>query len=110
MKKLIVIFSACIFLFTACTGVKTLSTGLESEAYLKFIGDKNVYEYGIEVTVDDKKTFVAQVVNDNTKAPTGNVYAITPGKHIVKVMYNKSIIYTKTVFVSTQETKKIILP
>jgi hypothetical protein len=110
MKKLIVIFSACILLLSACTGVKTLSSGLENEAYLKFVGDKNLYEFGVEVTVDDKTTFTAQVVNDNIKAPTGNVYAIAPGTHIIKVKYNNSIIYTKKVFVSTQETKKIILP
>jgi hypothetical protein len=110
MKKLIVLFSACILLLSACTGVKTLSSGLENEAYLKFVGNKNLYEFGVEVTIDDKTTFTAQVVNDNIKTPLGNVYAIASGKHTVKVKHNNSVIYAKKIFISTQETKKIILP
>ncbi len=110
MKKIIFILFAGVLVLAACTGVKSLSSGLESEAYLKFIGNTKLYENGVEVTVDDKIVFTAQVVDDAKKEPAGNVYAIAPGKHTVNVKYNDNVIYSKLIFISTQETKKVILP
>jgi hypothetical protein len=100
-----------LFLLSGCTGVKTLSTGLENEAFLEFIGTPNKYiDKTVAVTLDDYNTFLATVKKDHDKRPKGEVYAISTGKHTVSVSYNDQIIYQKQIFVSAQETKKIILP
>jgi hypothetical protein len=40
----------------------------------------------------------------------GEVYAITTGKHLIKIYSDNKIIYNQQIFVSSQQTKKIILP
>jgi hypothetical protein len=110
MKKLMIIASIGLLIFSGCTGVKTVSTGLENEAFLEFIGNPGDYRGGVSVNVDDKTTFVAEVNKDYTKRPKGKVYAISTGKHIVAVTYNNNVIYNKQIFISAQETKKILLP
>jgi len=38
------------------------------------------------------------------------VYAISTGKHVISVYYNDKVIYQKQIFISAQETKKVLLP
>ena len=64
----------------------------------------------LDVIIDDKTTFKAEVNKANAKRPKGSVYAISTGKHLVTIKYNNEIIYSKQIFVSAQETKQIILP
>lgn len=95
---------------TGCTGVKTLTTGLENESFLEFIGKPSNYNGGVNVNIDDKSTFKAKVNKDHANRPKGKVYAIFTGSHIVTVFYNNNVIFKKQIFVSAQETKKIMLP
>jgi hypothetical protein len=113
MKNILIFSLASLLLIGGCaSGIHTLSKGLENEAFLEFIGNPNDYKEGVNVTIDKKTTFKAEVnkVRKSTKAPKGNLYAISPGKHIVVVSYNNNIIVKKQIFVSSQETKQIILP
>lgn len=110
MKKALSIFTLGILLFTACTGVRTASRGLENESFLEFVGNPDNYSGGVEVTIDDKTTFIAEVNNNNTGNVKGKVYAISTGKHIVTVTYKNNLLVKKQIFVSAQETKKIVLP
>ncbi|MGC3976899.1 MAG: hypothetical protein QM751_00825 [Paludibacteraceae bacterium] len=111
MKRIIfAIVIGLLALLNSCTGVKTLSKGLENESYLTFIGVPSNYREGVDVVIDDKITFKAKVNKSNTNRPKGNVYAITSGKHIITVTYKNNVIYKKQVFISSQETKEIILP
>jgi len=112
MKNILIFSLASLLLIGGCSGIHTLSKGLENEAFLEFIGNPNDYNQGINVTIDKKTTFKAEVnkVRNWSKAPKGNLYAISPGKHIVVVSYNNNIIVKKQIFVSSQETKQIILP
>jgi hypothetical protein len=107
-RKLIIAITGLLIL-SGCTGVKTLSTGLENEAFLEFVGNPNYYLGGVTVTVDDKTTFVADVNKDHADRPKGKVYAISTGTHTITVSYNKQVIYSKQIFVSSQETKRIFL-
>jgi len=110
MKKIILAFTIGLMFLTSCTGVKTLSTGLENETYLEFIGKPVDYKGGVDVNIDDKSTFKADVNKDHANRPKGKVYAISTGTHIITVSYNNIVIFKKKIFVSAQETKKIILP
>jgi hypothetical protein len=110
MKKVFFIIAIGFFILAGCTGVKTVSSGLENESFLEFIGNPEVYYGGVDVDIDDKTTFKAKVNLGNVKRPNGNVYAISPGTHVVTVSYKDSVIFSKQIFVSAQETRKILLP
>jgi hypothetical protein len=110
MKKKLFILATGILLLAGCTGVRTLTTGLENEAFLLFIGSPLKYDGGVDVNVDDKLSFKAEVQEDHATRPKGKVYAISTGTHVVSVSHNNNVIYRKQIVVSVQETKKIILP
>jgi len=110
MKKVLSILAISIVFLTGCSGVKTVTTGLENESHIEFIGNPSNYSSGVDVVIDDKKSFNAEVGNDHTSRVKGKVYAITPGKHIISISYKNNQIVKKQIFVSAQETKKIILP
>jgi hypothetical protein len=107
--KLMMIISAGLLIVSGCTGVKTLSTGLENESFLEFVGNPDNYLYGVTVTVDDATTFVASVNEGRADRPKGKVYAISTGKHTITVSYENQVIYSRQIFVSAQETKRILL-
>lgn len=109
MRRLIYSIVICLFLLASCTGVKTVTKGLENEAYLEFVSSSN-YSNGIDVVLDEETTFKANVVKGTAKRPKGNIYAVSTGKHYISIKYKNEIIYSKQIFVSAQETKQIILP
>lgn len=112
MKNILIFILVNLLLIGGCSGIHTLSKGLENEAFLEFVSDSNKYSQGVNVTIDKKTTFKAEVskVRNWTKAPKGNIYAISTGKHIITVSHNNNIIVKKQIFVASQETKQIILP
>ena len=110
MKNIIYTIAIGLIFLTGCTGLKTTSTGLENEAFLEFIGSPSNYTGGVDVNLDDKNTFKGEVNKDHADRPKGKVYAISTGNHSITVSYNSKVIFKKQIFVSSQETKKIILP
>jgi len=110
MKKILSILAIGLLLLNACTGVKTVSSGLENESFLEIIGNPDNYKGGVEVNLDDKNTFNAEVGNDHVGRVEGKVYAISTGKHTVTISYKNNVIIKKQIFVSAQETKKLLLP
>jgi hypothetical protein len=110
MKNFFYVIAIGFIFLTACTGVKTSSSGMENEAFLEFIGTPSDYNGGVDVNIDDISTFKAEVNKDHADRPKGNVYAIKTGTHILTVSYNDKVLFKKQIFVSSQETKKIILP
>jgi hypothetical protein len=110
MKNIIYTIAIGLIFFTGCTGLKTTSTGLENEAFLEFIGTPSNYIGGVDVNIDDKNTFKGEVNKDHADRPKGKVYAISTGNHLITVSYNSKVIFKKQIFVSSQETKKIMLP
>ncbi len=93
MKNLILVLVTGLIFLAGCTGVKTTATGLNNEAFLEFIGKPNNYKEGLDVTIDDKNTFKAEVNKAHSDRPKGKVYAISTGKHIVTVSYNNNVIF-----------------
>ena len=99
-----------LILLISCGGIKTSSSGIEKESFLEFIGNPQIYSGGVEVSIDNKPTFKAELFNDKVSRIKGKIYAISTGQHIVSVTYKNDIIYNKQIFLSTQETSKILLP
>ena len=110
MKKLIYIVVLCLPLFIGCKSVKSESGGVDNSAFLKFVGEPNSYSNGVEVKIDDKASFIAKVNKDKFRPSKEKVYSLTPGKHEMVVTNNGTIIIKQQIFISIQETKKIILP
>lgn len=98
-----------LILFTSCGGIKTHSSGLENEAFLEFVGPVKSYPDGVEVSLDNTITFIAVVNKDKVGYMKGEVYAISTGKHLLKVTHKGIVLYEKQIFVAAQETKKIVL-
>ena len=110
MKKILFTLIIGLTILAGCTGVKTSSTSLENESFLEIIGTPGNYPGGVDINIDNNPTFNAVVNKDHSNRPKGNVYAISTGTHFVTVSYNNNVIFKKKIFVSAQETKKIILP
>ena len=87
-------------------------TGKEDMAYLVFVGPRDVYGNGSKlVQVDvDGNTFDAQVVKPKTANRKGTQYGVAPGNRQITVKFNGNTIYSKRIFLSSQETKVINLP
>ena len=109
MKNLSLGIVISLMFLASCTGVKTVSTGLENEAYLEFLANPDNFKGGVDVNVDDKINFKAEVNAEHLDRPKGKIYAISTGTHTISVSYNQKVIYKKQIFISAQETKKITL-
>ena len=110
MKNIIYSIAICLLFLAGCTGLKTTSTGLENEAFIEIIGKPSDYKDGVDITLDDKNTFKGKVNKNHADRPKGEVYAISTGNHTITVSYDSKVLFKKQIFVSSQETKKIILP
>jgi hypothetical protein len=110
-----------LFIFLAITclleGCKTSfpvaqQTGKEDMAYLVFVGPRQTYGNGsklVQVDVDGTK-FDAKVVKPKTANRKGTQYGVATGNRHVTVTFNGEMIYSKQLFLSSQETKVINLP
>ena len=110
MKRNLFILAISLIFLSGCGMIKTSSSGLEKESFLEFIGNPQTYKEGVDVTVDNKTMFKAEVYNNHAARTKGKVYAISTGQHVVSVSYNNTVLYKKQIFLSTQETRKIELP
>ena len=110
MKKILFAIAVGLIFLSSCGGVKTSASGLEKESFLEFIGNPSNYSGGVEESVDNNTTFIAEVYNDHSNRLKGKVYAISTGQHIVTVNYKNKVILKKQIFLSSQETSKVLLP
>jgi len=110
-KHLILLLLMGMVCFVSCKmGVYSSEGGQADVAYLQFVSDGNAKGETVNVTIDGKTTFKAKVTKDKFSYRKGDLYSIATGKKNIKVEKDGSIIYDKDIFVSTQQTKKIILP
>jgi hypothetical protein len=109
MKK-ILFFTILTTLLIGCGITKTVSRGIENQAFLLIVGTPSKYPNGVEVVLDNKTIFNAEVQKNNAKVKHLRLYGISSGKHKVSISKNNKSIYEKIIFVSSQQTKKIILP
>ena len=110
MKRAKYIILPLFIILISCGGTKTSSQGLNNESFLEIIGTPSLYSDDVDVVVDDNKSFKAKVYKERAGRMRGEVYAITTGKHSIKIYSKNKVIYNQQIFVSTQQTKKIIIP
>ncbi len=111
MKKMLILF-ALPALFVCCKANFPVAQqgGKEDMAYLLFVSSDEYVGKEVEVVIDDAQPFTAKVVNQKKANRRGTQYGIAPGTRSLKVVHGNKTIYQKKIFVSTQETKQIILP
>lgn len=115
MKHLvrIIIISVFVGFLTSCgVGSYTVSSGKADKAGICFVAPK---KYDIRVEVDGK-TYDIQTIKHKTYHRNRNIrktalmtISVSPGKHTVKAWSDNGEIYSRTIFVSTDETKIIEL-
>jgi hypothetical protein len=109
MKK-ILFFTILTTQLIGCGITKTVSRGIENQAFLLIVGTPTKYPNNVEVVLDEKTRFTAEVQKNKAKIKHLRLYGISIGKHKVSILKNNKRIIEKTIFVSSQQTKKIILP
>ena len=109
MKKTI-LFTILLSLLISCGVTKSSSSGIENQAFLVVVGTPSNYPNGVEVMLDDKTKFNSEVHKNRDKIKHLRLYGISTGKHKISILNNNKIIYEKIIFLSSQQTKKIILP
>ncbi|MEG0948370.1 MAG: hypothetical protein RR303_06435 [Bacteroidales bacterium] len=111
MKTIFKILFLFLAFLTSCSVPKSTVMGLPDQGYLVFVSDGQYADKTVHVTLDkDKASFNANVVRQkdfDIKAPT---YQIASGQWTLKVMYDNKVIYNQKIFLSPQQTKKVILP
>jgi len=109
MKKLALLFVLLICV-SSCGITKSSASGVPNQAFLSFAGTASLYPNGVEVILDNNTRFNAKVHKNRSKIKHVKVYGISTGKHKVSVLNNGKTLYEKVIFLSSQQTKKIILP
>lgn len=110
MKRLLFI-GAIIALLAGCKANYPVEqqSGIEDTAYLIFVSG-DVYKGKIvDVSIDNKTHFQAKVVKAKKSNRRGTQYGVSIGTKNLVVKYQRKTIYEKQIFLSNQETKKIIL-
>ncbi len=110
MKTLIFILAIGVTLFASCKSVKSNSSGLDNQSFLVLYSNQSIYSNGVEVSIDNKPSFIAGVNKVHFKPSRDNIYSIVPGPHKLLIKSSGTVIYKQEIFLSTQETKKITLP
>lgn len=115
MRKLLFIsFVAAVCLLIGCKSSFPVAqqSGKEDMAFLVFVGPSGTYGNGsktVQVDVDGTK-FDAKVVKPKTANRKGTQYGVATGTRNVTVVFNGKTVYSKQLFLSSQETKIINLP
>jgi hypothetical protein len=109
MKKIIALGILAVFI-SSCGGIKTSSQGISNDAFLEFIGNQSEYSEGVEVIIDNNTPFNAQVKKPNYNGFRKKVYALSKGTHEITVSHKNKIILKQRIFISINETKKLVLP
>lgn len=112
-KILITIVAACCLLAGCKSSFPVAQqSGKEDMAYLVFVGPSATYGNGaktVQVNVDGT-TFDAKVVKPKVANRKGTQYGVATGRRNVTVKFNGNTVYSKQLFLSSQETKIITLP
>ena len=107
MKNIFVLIVSSIMLLS-CGSYKTMSSGKADESFILVLGDKKQYK-DIVVQIDDEE-FQINKLYKASKDHKAMPISTSVGKHKVTVFANGEIVYDENIFLSVQQTKRIVLP
>lgn len=85
-------------------------SGKEDMAYLVFVGPRATYGAKLVQVDVDGNTFEAKVIKPKTANRKGTQYGVATGRRNIIVKFKGNTVYSKQLFLSSQETKTITLP
>ncbi len=108
---IVIISCICISLTGCRTGSFSTSYGKGDRAFISIISGKQYRGKTVQVFIDGKTFFDVKVINEkqSTEKHNGSLHEIHPGKRHVEIRYKDKILYSKTIFLSSQQTKIIRL-
>lgn len=109
MKNFIIIFCSLLILVSCKGAYTTTSGGKEDIGFISLVGDPKKYQAGAMVSVDNKQPVIIMVVEEGKVSKEDNRLKVPTGTHKVTVTYQNKIVYSQSVLISLQETKKISL-
>ncbi len=113
MKKLL-FFIAFVFslAFLSSCGMPIAQEGGKSDvAYLLFVSPEHFYNKTVDVALSSmEQGFTAEVVKEKKSLRKGKAYTVPTGAATVKVYHQGKLLYSRKLFLSTQQTKIIQLP
>lgn len=113
MKKSVLKVFALFLLTMMCNCARmpvSQETGIDNVAHLLFVSSGNRSTYDVKVALDDGTFFTARTIKAKTSSRKGTQYAVRTGRRKLKVMEGNTVLYEKEIFLSTGETKEILLP
>lgn len=111
MKTRLFTLMASLTLLCSCAHYPVAQqSGKEDVAYLLFVSGREHIGETVEVTIDDATHFDAKVVKASKANRKGTQYGVGTGRKAIVVKADGRPIYSKQIFLSTQETKTITLP
>ncbi|MGZ0016898.1 hypothetical protein [Yeosuana sp. AK3] len=109
MKKVYYIFLLLAVMTVDCTGIKSTTKGLESEGYIEIVKSSRYRECTLQID-NNMPIKVRFNRNQYSSRPKGKIYAVSTGKHEIKIFLRDELILKNQIFIGAQETRKIILP
>ncbi|MCR4919118.1 MAG: hypothetical protein K5928_04795 [Prevotella sp.] len=112
MKKTVAMLALLTTLLAGCKIYAPVeqATGKEDVAYLLFVSEGGAYKNkNVSVSLDGQ-SYEAKVVKKKTSNRRGTQYTAPTGTHQLTVSSQGQTLYSKKVFLSTQEVKTISLP
>lgn len=96
-------------LLTSCGAhmYNTTSSGQADQSYIVILSDNKAYD-DITIEIDGDQQNIDKVFKVKA-ARRANPIVVSTGRHSVKVFNGTDIIYESDIFLSVQQTKKIIL-
>lgn len=85
-------------------------SGKEDMAFLLFISSDLYAGKNVEVIIDDKAPFEAEVVKAKKSNRSGTQYGISTGAHSLKVIYNGETLYEKKYLHQLKKLNKLYYP
>ena len=110
--KYLIIWALCsIAMICSCVHPPvSQESGIDDIAHLLFVSSGNRPSYEVLVTIDGKTTFSANTVKAKESSHKGEQYVVRTGKRELRVVEGEKVLYKKSIFLSTGETKEILLP
>ncbi len=113
MKRIVffMTFVLSLAFLSSCRMPVAQEGGKSDVAYLLFVSPEHYYNKIVDVHFSTlEEDFTAKVVKEKKAMRKGKAYTVPTGRATVKVYYEGKLLYSRQLFLSTQQTKVIQLP
>jgi hypothetical protein len=111
MKLHLLFFFIAAVLLTNCTTVRSTSSGTDNDAYIVLVSSNvEAYPSPLKVSIGDDLQFNASVVDERKRVPQNAILSFPAGQYLVVVKQGDRVLYSQTIRLDIQQTRRITLP